>query len=123
MSALEAALAGRPVDRPLLAPLFAALAAEVEELDVDTFLADPGRRARIYADLARSLRPDVLIVDEGGEPSLVADLLRRVRAVVPDGTRRRDPRPGDARRRPAGAGRGAQRGGGRRARDLRARGR
>ena len=81
MSALEAALAGR-VDRPLLAPQFAALAAEVEQLDVDTFLADPGRRARIYADLARSLRPDVLIVDEGGEPPAVADLLRRVRAVV-----------------------------------------
>ena len=60
VSALEAALAGRPVDRPLLAPLFAALAAEVEELDVRQFLADPGRRARIYADLARSLRPDVL---------------------------------------------------------------
>ena len=82
MTALEAALAGQPVDRPLLAPLFAALAAEVEELDVDTFLADPGRRARIYADLARSLRPDVLIVDEGGDPPLVADQLRRVRAVV-----------------------------------------
>jgi hypothetical protein len=69
-------------DRPLLAPLFAALAAEVEELDVETFLADPGRRARIYADLARTLRPDVLIVDEDGEPALVADLLQRVRAVV-----------------------------------------
>jgi hypothetical protein len=82
VSALEAALAGRPTDRPLLAPLFAALAAEVEELDVETFLADPGRRARIYADLARSLRPDVLIVDEGGDPPLVADLLKRVRAVV-----------------------------------------
>jgi len=83
VSALEAALAGRPVDRPLLAPLFAALAAEVEGLDVPTFLADPGRRARVYADLARSLRPDVLVVDDGGEPALVADLLRRVRAVVP----------------------------------------
>jgi hypothetical protein len=82
VSALEAALAGTPIDRPLLAPLFAALAAEVEELDVETFLADPGRRARIYADLARSLRPDILIVDEGGEPPLVADLLRRVRAVT-----------------------------------------
>ena len=81
MSALEAALTGR-IDRPLLAPQFAALAAEVEQLDVDTFLADPGRRARIYADLARSLRPDVLIVDEGGDPPLVADLLRRVRAVT-----------------------------------------
>ena len=82
MSALEAALAGRLVDRPLLAPLFAALAAEVEGLDVPTFLADPGRRARIYADLARTLRPDVLIVDEDGEPAVVADLLQRVRAVV-----------------------------------------
>jgi hypothetical protein len=81
VSALEAALAGR-IDRPLLAPQFAALAAEVEQLDVETFLADPGRRARIYADLARSLRPDVLIVDEGGDPPLVADLLTRVRAVT-----------------------------------------
>jgi hypothetical protein len=81
VSALEVALAGR-IDRPLLAPQFAALAAEVEQLDVDAFLADPGRRARIYADLARSLRPDILIVDDGGDPPLVADLLRRVRAVV-----------------------------------------
>jgi hypothetical protein len=110
VSALEAALAGRPVDRPLLAPLFAALAAEVEELDLPTFLADPGRRARIYADLARTLRPDVLVVDiQGGQTPLnageaqerlhsvdstsggsvppgVADLLRRVRAVVPEPT-------------------------------------
>jgi hypothetical protein len=90
VSALEAALAGR-MDRPLLAPLFAALAAEVEQLDVDTFLADPGRRARIYADLARSLRPDVLVVDSGGwdapgGAALIADLLRRVRAVVPEPT-------------------------------------
>ena len=54
-----------PLDRPLLAPLFAALAAEVEELDVDAFLADLGRRARIYADLWRSLRPDILVVDSG----------------------------------------------------------
>jgi hypothetical protein len=82
VSALEAALAGKPVDRPLLAPLFAELAAEVEGLDVPTFLADPGRRARIYADLARTLRPDVLVVDDGGEPAQVADLLRRTRAVV-----------------------------------------
>src|SRR5690349_24318615 len=65
MNALDDALAGKPVDRPLRAPLFAALAAEVEELDVREFLGDPGRRARIYADLARSLRPDVLVVDSG----------------------------------------------------------
>jgi hypothetical protein len=90
VSALEAALAGRPLDRPLLAPLFAALAAEVEELDVATFLADPGRRARIYADLARSLPVDVLVVDSGSgwdlDPAghaLIADLLTRVKAVVP----------------------------------------
>jgi hypothetical protein len=86
VSALEPALAGRPLDRPLLAPRFAALAAEVEELDTQAFLADPGRRARVYADLARTLRPDVLVVDEGGEPPLVADLLKRVRAVVPEPT-------------------------------------
>ena len=64
MNVLESALAGRPLDRPLLAPRFAALAAEVEELPLETFLADLGRRARIYADLARSLRVDVLIVNE-----------------------------------------------------------
>jgi hypothetical protein len=88
--ALDAALAGRPLDRPLLAPLFAALAAEVEELDTRAFLADAGRRARIYADLARSLRVDVLVVDSGSgwdlEPAghaLITDLLRRVKAVVP----------------------------------------
>lgn len=90
MSALQAALAGKPVDRPLLAPLFAALAAEVEELSVPEFLADPGRRARIYADLARSLRVDVLVVDSGSgwdlDPAghaLMGDLLKRVKAVVP----------------------------------------
>jgi hypothetical protein len=90
VSALHAALAGRPVDRTLLAPLFAALAAEVEELSVPEFLADPGRRARIYADLARSLRVDVLVVDSGSGWDLdaagharLADLLTRVKAVVP----------------------------------------
>jgi hypothetical protein len=81
---LEPALAGRPLDRPLLAPRFAALAAEVDELPLETFLADLGRRARIYADLARSLRVDVLIVNDADEePEMLADLLRRVRAVVP----------------------------------------
>ena len=119
VNALDDALAGDRVDRPLRAPLFAALAAEVEELDVREFLADPGRRARIYADLARSLRPDVLVVDSGsgwdaeaagwtldwsrgyppsigwasasprpsaGDPAPMLDLLRRVRAVVPEPT-------------------------------------
>ncbi|WP_028066686.1 hypothetical protein [Solirubrobacter soli] len=84
MSALEPALAGRPLDRPLLAPRFAALAAEVEELPLEAFLADLGRRARIYADLARSLRVDVLFVNDADEePEVLADLLRRVRATVP----------------------------------------
>jgi hypothetical protein len=120
VTALDDALAGRPVDRPLRAPLFAALAAQVEELDVREFLGDPGRRARIYADLARSLRPDILVVDSGsswdaeaagmdldwsggyppsngwsssavprptaGDPGPMVDLLRRVRAVVPEPT-------------------------------------
>jgi len=75
-----------PRDRPLLAPLFAALAAEVEQLDAQTFLADPGRRARIYADLWRTLRPDVLVVDSGSgweaDPAPMVDLLTRVKAVV-----------------------------------------
>jgi hypothetical protein len=89
LATLEGALAGRPVERPLRAPLFAALAAEVEELDQRAFLADAGHRARIYADLARSLPVDVLVVDSGSgwdrDPAghaLIADLLRRVRAVV-----------------------------------------
>jgi hypothetical protein len=82
VTVLDAALAGKPVDRPLRAPLFAALAAEVEEVPLAQFLADPGRRARIYADLARTLRPDVLIVDSGGDAALVADLLKRVGAVT-----------------------------------------
>jgi hypothetical protein len=119
VSALADALAGRPVERPLRAPLFAALAAEVEELEVREFLGDLGRRARIYADLARTLRPDVLVVDSGsgwdaaaagmtldwtdghpprvgwspasprpssGDPGPMVDLLRRVRAVVPEPT-------------------------------------
>jgi hypothetical protein len=79
-----------PRDRPLLAPLFAALAAEVEQLDVEAFLADPGRRARIYADLWRTLRPDILVVDSGSgweaQPDGMTDLLARVRAVVPEPT-------------------------------------
>ena len=33
--------------------------------EVQADLGDPGRRARIYADLHRSLRPDVLVVDSG----------------------------------------------------------
>jgi hypothetical protein len=77
----------RSGDRPLLAPRFAALAAEVEQLPLDAFLADLGRRARIYADLARSLRVDVLIVNDGDEePAILADLLGRLRAVVPTTT-------------------------------------
>jgi hypothetical protein len=64
-SILAAALSGRPVDRPLLAPLFAALAADVEELDLRAFLADAGKRSRLYADLCRSLPVDVLVVDSG----------------------------------------------------------
>jgi hypothetical protein len=80
-----------PRDRPLLAPLFAALAAEVEQLDVQQFLADPSRRARIYADLWRTLRPDILVVDSGsgweaGDHAAMIDLLQRVRAVVPEPT-------------------------------------
>jgi hypothetical protein len=80
-----------PRDRPLLAPLFAALAAEVEQLSVETFFPDPGRRARVYADLALALRPDILVVDSGSGwekneigQALIADLLKRVRAVVPE---------------------------------------
>ncbi len=84
MNALEPALAGGTLERPLLAPRFAALAAEVEELPLEAFLADLGRRARIYADLARSLRVDVLFVNDADEePDVLADLLQRVRATVP----------------------------------------
>jgi hypothetical protein len=84
VSVLEPALAGHGLDRPLLAPRFAALAAEVEELPLEVFLADLGRRARIYAELARSLRVDVLFVNDADEPpEVLADLLRRVRATVP----------------------------------------
>jgi hypothetical protein len=89
LATLEAALAGRPVDRPLRAPLFAALAADVEELDRRAFLADAGRRTRIYADLARSLPLDILVVDSGSgwdrEPAgqaLITDVLQRLRAVI-----------------------------------------
>ncbi len=59
------AIEGRPAGRPLLAPLIAALAAEVEELDQRAFLTDAGKRARILADLARSLPIDVLVLDSG----------------------------------------------------------
>jgi hypothetical protein len=84
VNALEPALAGQALDRPLLAPRFAALAAEVEEVPLEAFLADLGRRARIYADLARSLRVDVLFINDADEePHVLADLLRRLRATVP----------------------------------------
>lgn len=62
---LHAAIEGQPVDRPLLAPLIAALAAQVEELDVRAFMSDAGKRSRILAELARSLPIDVLVLDSG----------------------------------------------------------
>jgi hypothetical protein len=62
---LQAALDGRPIERPLRAPLLAALAAEVEELDVRNFLADAGKRSRILAGLAGSMGLDVLVLDSG----------------------------------------------------------
>lgn len=62
---LQAALDGRPVARPLRAPLLAALAAEVEELDLRDFLADAGKRSRILGGLARSTPLDVLVLDSG----------------------------------------------------------
>jgi hypothetical protein len=119
-AALLAALEGRPIERPLRAPLLAALAAEVEELDLREFLADAGKRSRILAGLAASMGFDVLVVDSGsgwdaescglvtdwgagyppglhaapgvtlrfdpgrGGAPVILDLLRRVRAVVPD---------------------------------------
>jgi hypothetical protein len=64
-AALLAALQGRPIERPLRAPLLAALAAEVEELDLREFLADAGKRSRILAGLASSLGIDVLVLDSG----------------------------------------------------------
>jgi hypothetical protein len=64
-AALRAALEGRPIDRPLRAPLLAALAAEVEELDLREFLADAGKRSRILAGLASSMPIDVLVLDSG----------------------------------------------------------
>jgi hypothetical protein len=64
-AALRAALEGRPIDHPLRAPLLAALAAEVEELDLRDFLADAGKRSRILAGLASSLGIDVLVLDSG----------------------------------------------------------
>jgi hypothetical protein len=86
-----AALGGRPVERPLRAPLLAALAAEVEELDLRDFLADAGKRSRILAGLAQSLAVDVLVLDSGsgwdaeaGGADLILDLLQRARAAVPD---------------------------------------
>jgi hypothetical protein len=92
-AALRAALEGRPIERPLRAPLLAALAAEVEELDLRDFLSDAGKRSRILAGLAASMPIDVLVLDSGsgwdadpagcGAP-VILDLLKRVRAVVPD---------------------------------------
>jgi hypothetical protein len=70
---LGAALDGRRFERPLRAPLLAALAAEVEELDVRDFLADAGKRSRILAGLAGSLPLDVLVVDSGSGWDAEAD--------------------------------------------------
>jgi hypothetical protein len=64
-AALEAALDGRPIERPLRAPLLAALASEVEELDLRQFLADAGKRSRILAGLASAIPLDVLVLDSG----------------------------------------------------------
>ncbi len=90
-AALLAALQGRPIERPLRAPLIASLAAEVEELELVDFLGDAGKRSRILAGLASSMEVDVLVVDSGSgwdsEPGgldLILDLLARVRAVVPE---------------------------------------
>src|ERR1700760_1439662 len=89
-AALLAALQGRPVERPLRAPLIASLAAEVEELELVEFLGDAGKRSRILAGLASSLGIDVLVVDSGSgwdsEPGgldLILDLLARVPGVGP----------------------------------------
>src|SRR5262249_7122162 len=87
--ALLAALQGRPIERPLRAPLLASLAAEVEELELPEFLADAGKRSRILAGLAASMPIDVLVLDSGsgwdteGDAPVILDLLSRVRAVVP----------------------------------------
>ena len=101
-AALLAALQGRPIERPLRAPLLAALAAEVEELDVSDFLSDAGKRSRILAGLASTMPIDVLVLDSGsgwdaqaagvdsrfdparGGAPVILDLLQRARAVVPD---------------------------------------
>ena len=90
-AALVAALQGRPIERPLRAPLLAALAAEVEELELQEFLGDAGKRSRILAGLAASMPIDVLVLDsgsgwdtEGAGVDLILDLLSRVRAVVPE---------------------------------------
>jgi hypothetical protein len=64
-AALRAALDGRGIERPLRAPLLAALAAEVEELDLREFLGDAGKRSRILAGLAAALPLDVLVLDSG----------------------------------------------------------
>jgi hypothetical protein len=90
-AALVAALQGRPIERPLRAPLIASLAAEVEELELVEFLGDTGKRSRILAGLASSLGVDVLVLDSGSGweteaagVDLIRDLLTRVRAVVPE---------------------------------------
>lgn len=62
---LQAALDGRPIERALRAPLLAALAAEVEALDLREFLADAGKRSRILAGLAATMELDVLVLDSG----------------------------------------------------------
>ncbi|UGS34380.1 hypothetical protein [Capillimicrobium parvum] len=65
MTSLTEILDGRAPDRPLVAPLFATLAAEVEGLDRQAFLADAGKRARLLAELAGAIPVDVLIADSG----------------------------------------------------------
>jgi hypothetical protein len=65
MAILTGALAGAPVQRPLLAPLFAVLAAEAEALDISGYLADSGKRSRLVGELSRSVATDVLCVDPG----------------------------------------------------------
>ncbi len=62
---LMAAIDGRAPEHPVVAPLFAALACELEEREPQAFLADAGARARALAGLARALRVSLLVVDSG----------------------------------------------------------
>jgi hypothetical protein len=57
---LRAALEGRPATRPLFGPVVSELAADIEAIDRARFVLDPGKMAKLLAELQRGSSLDVV---------------------------------------------------------------